>query len=134
MTTTTARLSILAVLSMDDHGPCDPEPSAICPHCGAPGRYVFHCLMSDGSHKSMMKGCLGTFQKDVCAIQCERALANKRAFINGKSKWVSRWDEQVVNALDGLAIGTVTLETLRATCRSVAQQKKSWMKSKGYCR
>lgn len=82
----------------------------------------------------MMKGCLGTFAKDVCAVQCERALASKQAHINGKSKYVSRWDEQVINAIDGLVCGTVSLETLRATCRSVAQQKKAWMISKGYAR
>jgi len=128
---TTPRPSVIAVLGCEDFGPCDPEPSARCPHCGAEGRYVFTALMSDGTTKGMMKGCLNSFARDFCAVQCERALEKKMKAARGKA-YLSKWDDQMITALDGFRAGTVSLETLRATCRHVAQQKQAWMKSKGY--
>jgi hypothetical protein len=126
MITTEQRLTILAVIGCNDHGPCDGGATATCPHCGADGRYVYTCLMSDGSHKQMMKGCLGTFTKDVCAKQCEAAMEKK-----AKNK-TSRWDERVINAIDGVVIGTVSIDTLRSVCRSVASEKQAWLRKKGW--
>lgn len=74
----------------------------------------------------MMKGCLGTFAKDVCAKQCESAMAKK-----ARNK-TSRWDERVINAIDGLVIGTVSLDTLRNVCRNVAAEKQIWLRRKGW--
>jgi hypothetical protein len=127
------RPSILAVIDIKDCGPCDPEPSGVCPHCGAYGRWIYTCLMSDGTHKGMMKGCLHSFKRDACAVECERALSKQKEAIKGNG-YVSKWDSQVINALDGFVAGTVSLLTLRAVCDGVRMQKKQWMRSKGYCR
>lgn len=125
------RPSIIAVLACDDYGPCEEGPTASCPHCGAAGRYVYTCLMSDGTRKGMMKGCLGTFAKDACAKQCESAVGKKALESSGKG-YLSKWDKQVLWALDH--IETVGIPGLRSVCQQVAAEKKAWMRSKGYCR
>ncbi len=122
----TARTTIVAVIDCSDGGPCDPEPTASCPHCGADGRYIYTCLMSDGSHKGMMKGCLQTFAKDACARQCEIAMEKKA------HGYTSRWDERVLDAIDALPY--TGIDALRSVCRQVAIEKKSWMQKKGFRR
>lgn len=82
--------------------------------------------MSDGTYKSMMKGCLGTFAKDVCARQCETALEKKA---HGKA---SRWDERIFAAIQALPVTGIF--QLLAVCQGIANEKKTWMRSKGYCR
>lgn len=124
MSATEIRPSVIAVIECKDNGPCDGGATAVCPHCGAEGRYVYTALMSDGTHKRMMKGCLDSFSRDVCARQCELAVEKK------SKRRTSKWDERVINALDGFVCGTVSIETLRSTCKAVAFEKQMYIRNK----
>jgi len=124
---TEQRPTIVAILACDDHGPCDDGPTAVCPHCGADGRYVYTCLMSDGSRKGMMSGCLQTFRKDACARACEIALEK-----DAHSK-ASRWDIRILDAITALNGGGDIL-LLRRVCDEVTREKKAWMQKKGWRR
>ncbi len=128
MMTTEQRPTILAVVGCEDHGPCDGGATATCPHCGADGRYIYTCLMSDGTRKGMMKGCLQTFRKDPCAHACELALEKEA------HKKASSWDRRILDALDGLNKGMCDIATLRNVCENVRREKAIWMSRNGWRR
>lgn len=121
---------IVAVLDCIDHGPCDPEPTATCPHCGADGRYVYHFLCEDGTTRGAMKGCIQLFPRTAASYECEKALAK----FNNKKAHVSKWDERVLKALEQFRAGTLPLIGLEAVCAQVKAEKKTWMIMKGYAR
>lgn len=124
---------ILAVLACDDHGACDPEPTAVCPHCGADGRYVYTFLCDDGTTRGAMKGCIKLFPRSPAAGQCEKALAKQSLASRGKG-YASKWDERILTAIDQLRAGTLEIRTLEAICEGIVREKKAWMRSKGYIR
>lgn len=119
---------IVAVLACDDHGPCDPEPSAICPHCGAGGRYVFTFLCEDGTRRGAMKGCIQLFPRSVAAVECEKALIKART---GKP---SRWDDRMLRAIEALENGHSDIRQLEAVALQIKNEKRAWMRQKGYIR
>lgn len=94
---------IVAVLSVDDCG-----EGAICPHCGAEGRYIYSFLCEDGTQRAAMRGCLGKFpQHPVFAPEMTRILDKERRYKN--AGWtLPAWDEEIKAAILAYAAGDVT--------------------------
>jgi hypothetical protein len=124
---------IVAVLAKDDHGPCDAGATAVCPHCGADGRYVYTFLCDDGTTRGAMAGCIKLFPRSIAADECEKALAKSCAARGGKG-YLSRWDERMLNAIEQLQNGAIDCRTLEAIAQGIKMEKRNWMRSKGYCR
>lgn len=124
---------IVAVLSCEDHGPCDGGATAVCPHCGADGRYVYHFLCDDGTTRGAMKGCIKLFSMSPAAVECEKALAAAAAFRQGKG-FISRANQRMLDAIEQLRAGVIDARALAAIAEGVKMEKRAWMRRKGFCR
>lgn len=134
------RPKVVAVLARDDYGPCDPEPRAHCPHCGAPGRYVFTALMSDGGTKRMMAGCLASYASHPAAKDCADALA-KEAEAAKSGRKVAHWWGHVLKAIgdlracpSGTPEAAAKLKALETACRTMRLRRRAYMQSRGWRR
>lgn len=90
---------VFFVESIADHGPCEGGVgSALCPHCGAEGRYVYHFLCEDGSSHAAMKGCFGHFPKHQFAAISLRLLEKEREYA-AKGWKLPSWDQDILDAI-----------------------------------
>ena len=70
---------IIAFTGTHDGGPCDDGPTAVCPHCGADGRYVHFFRCDDGREYGAMSGCLELFPVSPVARIQKRLMDKERA-------------------------------------------------------
>lgn len=86
-------------LYIEDHGPCDDgRGSAICPHCGAEGRYIYHWT-ENSEHRAAMAGCYKALTGHLRKGEYEHymeLLSEKQA----KNKQLNGWDKSIIRLLD----------------------------------
>lgn len=93
---------IVVVLGVTDHGPCDMGATAICPHCGAEGRYIYSFKCADGTTRGAMRGCLSKFPRHRFASESQRIL--EKALEYQKNKWqLPSWDKEIKDAIFAFA-------------------------------
>mgnify|MGYP001612654901 CR=1 FL=1 len=122
ITPTSTLPKIVQIVSVTDHGPCDPEPTAHCPHCGAPGRYVYTFRCEDGSTRGAMKGCIQLFPMHPLASYAKFIAAK-----TSKNKPLNRWDEAISKAINDFLEKRTNENTAISICRSQVTQRKAWI-------
>lgn len=100
---------ITRFLGTSDGGPSDGKGSAICPHCGASGRYVHYFECEDGTKRGAMSGCIKLFPVSPIA-QADLALNEKHRDLQkrfGKGATLNTWDKRIREAIDAFYAGTM---------------------------
>ena len=118
-------------LYVEDHGPCDNgHASAVCPHCGAEGRYVYH-WEEDGEHRAAMAGCYkmltGHLQKDDFNRYFQ-LLSEKQA----KNKPLNSWDRTVLRMLDFKKEGKYPDDWCDSKISEAIRQRARYLREKHY--
>lgn len=116
---------IIIVLGVTDHGPCDGGASAICPHCGAEGRYVYVFKCADGSTRGAMKGCLAKFPRHAFAIESARILEKEQDY--KKRGWsLPTWDIAIKDAIWAFADGQISESAAIARVRAAQEARQRY--------
>lgn len=127
--------SVLAIVGVDDFGPCDGGGSASCPHCGAEGRYVINFLCDDGLVRGAMRGCFQLFpgSNTKTAKLVQEAFARKRSAAENKTKLASWWSDMLDEVADFRARGTKEDFALFASrILEIDARRQSWLRRSGY--
>lgn len=104
--------AIVRFLGTDDAG-----PGAICPHCGATGRYIVRFQVADGRELGAMRGCVQLFPVSALAREHARLIGKRDEY--AKRGWrLNRADQQALNAIedaiDGRCSDVTALSLVRA--------------------
>lgn len=129
LTPTSTLPKIIAIVDCEDHGPCDPDPSAYCPHCGAGGRYILRFICEDGKVHGAMKGCIQLYPRHQFTSKVEAVFAKERQY--RKNKWnLPSWDQNIINACHSLGAGQITLAQWESTVRSEFAKRDQFIQRK----
>lgn len=116
---------ILAVLDREDHGSCEDGASAICPHCGAEGRYIFRFVCADGKIHGAMSGCIQLFPKHRLTDKVMAVFEKRDRY--EKAKWVlPSWDQAVVGACYDLGAGKIDLPAWESIVRNAFAKRDAY--------
>jgi hypothetical protein len=129
MKTTEALPKIIAIVGIEDHGPCDPEPTASCPHCGADGRYIYHFICEDGSHRGAMAGCLKLFPKHQFAEKVQ-GVFKKSLEARKSGRRLASWDEDVLKATEMLESGAIQQREWEARLSGAFYRRAAYLKNR----
>lgn len=81
--------------------------AALCPHCGAEGRYIVYFRCEDGSERGAMAGCFKQFLRHPFADRAA-ALLTKRDDYAKKGWTLPTWDVAILEAIEAFADGTIS--------------------------
>lgn len=137
MTTTqtpkTGLPTIVQFLGCDDSGEYG---NALCPHCGAKGRYVFHFLCDDGNRHGAMAGCIKLFPVSKIADEHKKIIerARERAL---KGYKLASWDVAKLTAIEAFYstdMGATEFARVWDVIRNENNRRSNYMAKKGYGR
>lgn len=104
--------TIVKFLGTDDAG-----EGAVCPHCGAPGRYITRFVVADGRTLGAMRGCAKLFPVSPLAREQAQLLAKKERY--RKKQWtLNRRDQQALDLLEEAIAGRVEEHIALSMARS----------------
>jgi hypothetical protein len=125
--TISALPKIITVLAVTDCGPCDPEPTGVCPHCGAGGRYIYSFLCEDGVVRGAMKGCIQLFPRHPFALKVQGVL--KKQLDYSKKQWkLASWDQAIIDATHELEIKKINIGEWESRVRTAFAQRDAYLK------
>lgn len=107
---------------VDDYGEYG---AALCPHCGAKGRYIYRFTTEDGGKGGAMAGCIKLFPQSSLA-RTHKAILDKEK-TGGK---LNSWDTKMLAAVDAAASGEMSREAAELVVRTEQQKRASWMRKK----
>jgi len=116
---------IIIVLGVNDHGPCEGGASAICPHCGAEGRYVYIFKCDDGTTRGAMRGCIQKFPRHAFADESQRIL-DKEADYKTRGWSLPSWDIAIQSAINEFAEGQISEQDAQTRIRSAQESRRGW--------
>lgn len=127
MATTKASLPrVIDVLGESDYGEYG---AALCPHCGAKGRYIKHLLLEDGSEAGAMAGCFKMFPKHPVVAKIDYYQSKWKDY--DQRGWsLSRFDQQIYDAIERMRAGKVTADDVMQTIRTVGAQRNRYRKNR----
>lgn len=127
ITPTSTLPKIITVLGVQDCGPCDPEPTGVCPHCGTDGRYIYTFLCEDGTRRGAMKGCIQLFPRHPLAMKVQGVF--KKQLDYTKKQWkLATWDQMVIDATGDLEAKRINLAEWENRVRSAFFQRDAYLK------
>lgn len=129
ITPTSTLPKILAIVDCEDHGPCDPDPSAYCPHCGAGGRYILRFICEDGKVHGAMKGCIQLYPRHALTSKVESVFAKQRSYAK-KHYELPSWDKAVIEACHALGAGQITAQVWESRVRSEFAKRDQFIQRK----
>ena len=97
---------LVKYLGCHDYGE---ESEALCPHCGAQGRYVHSALTEAGTEIGAMAGCIKMFPKSIVFNDSMR-LFEKRDKYTRKGWKLNRHDEDAIYAISQIGVNGFTVE------------------------
>lgn len=116
---------IVVVLGVTDYGPCDGGASAVCPHCGAEGRYVYTFRCVDGSTRGAMKGCLSKYPRHIFASESQRLLDKEADY--KKQGWnLPSWDVEIKDAIFAFADGSISESDAMSRVRTAQETRRRY--------
>ncbi len=116
---------IVVVLGVQDYGPCDMGATAICPHCGAEGRYIYSFKCADGSTRGAMRGCLSKFPRHPFAAESQRILEKEQDY-KQRSWALPSWDIAIKEAIFAFAEGQIPEEVAMARVRTAQEARRRY--------
>lgn len=128
--------TIVAVLKVVDHGPCDDgHPSAHCPHCGSGGRYIHYAIVEDGTRIAAMSGCIQLFPQDMKYAKWSKLVAEaykrEREAREKRSKLAGWWDG-MIGASEALWDQKITVERWARAIATEENARQQWLSRNGY--
>ncbi len=132
LTATATLPRIVRFVGTTDGGPSDGRGSAVCPHCGASGRYVHFFQCEDGSRRGAMSGCIKLFpvhpiaKLDLDLKERERELQKSY----GPGAKLNSWDQRIRKAIDAFYADEVDEWTTLAVIRSENVAKANYRRTK----
>lgn len=134
ITATTTLPKITRFLGTTDHGPCEGEPSAICPHCGSGGRYIHAFECEDGTTRGAMSGCVQLFPVSPIAKEDmrlnERLTDLKKRF--GSTASLNSWDSRIRTTIDAFYAGQLTEMQAMQRIQIENRAKQAYRQKKGW--
>ncbi len=121
---------ITRYLGMSDGGPCDPDFSAECPHCGAGGRYVHHFECEDGTTRGAMSGCVELFEMTPVAKLHKRLTEKARDAARDK-RTLNKLEQRVMFALDEFYAGRLPQERLDNIINGMRESNANYARKMG---
>lgn len=119
--------TIIDVYDTDDHGDFG---AVLCPHCGAKGRYIKNFLCDDGNLWGAMAGCFTRFPQHPVVKKIDYYQDKWKDY--EKRGWkLSRFDQQIFDALQEMRAGTITADALLNVMNQVARQREAWNERRG---
>jgi hypothetical protein len=133
--------AIVAIVGVKDGGPTDGGyGSAICPHCGAEGRYVYSFICEDGKRRGAMAGCLKLFPKSNAPASRLVIEAHKRMREAAEAKpprKLASWWQAMIDATDALEKSGGGIDAVNAFVAAVGaaeRTRQDWLSKNGYGR
>lgn len=124
---------IIYFIGLNDHGPCEGgHGSAICPHCGAEGRYVWSFICEDGTTRGAMRGCVQLFPKHLFAVESLRILQKEQEYRAQKpTPWnLPSWDLKIKEAIEQFAQGEIQEWEAEAIVKSEKSRAQNYRKNR----
>lgn len=129
--------AVLAVFGVYDGGPCtDGMGTAICPHCGAEGRYVVNFLCDDGTKRGAMAGCFQLFpgSNTRTAKLVQEAFSRKRDLKPG-SKLAGWWADMIAECEEFGMHSNGSKEDVQLFSNrifDIESRRQAWLSKNGY--
>jgi hypothetical protein len=123
---------IVKLIGIDDAGEFG---AAVCPCCGALGRYTYVFQSQDGETHGAMRGCFGKYPKHRFLEESQRIaekvkdneeLARRR----GKAQNLASWDVEIVEAIDAFLAGTISEATADEQIHAAKRRKATWCRKR----
>lgn len=114
---------IVVVLGVTDHGPCDMGATAICPHCGAEGRYVYRFMCDDGTTRGAMRGCISKYPRHPFAEESRRILDKEQDY-KLKGWQLPSWDREIKEAIFAFAEGDISEQEAEGRVRRAQEARR----------
>jgi hypothetical protein len=107
-------------------------PDAVCPHCGATGRYVHSFECEDGSTRGAMSGCIQLFPVHPIASAALRLSDRERDLRErfGRTAKLNSWDQQIREAIDAFYAGTMDERAAMYQIQCAEQAKRNYRRSR----
>lgn len=136
---------IIAIVGMQDFGPCDGGSSTCCPHCGAEGRYVWYFICADGSRRGAMRGCLQLFPKAAGSSRYAKLIQeafDRQAKAKEEKKNLASWWREMVEAAEEFGQDKypdhdhiqAALSILHTKVANAEGRRQDWLSKNGYGR
>lgn len=116
------------ILDVEDGGP---NGGALCPHCGAQGRWIYHFLAENGQQYGAMKGCFRKFPKHPLAAEAAELLERQRER-QRKGQELSGWDQMMLAAIEDYGEHRISEAQAMDIIRAQKARKAAWMKRRHY--
>lgn len=131
----------IVTVRVEDYGSSDGMMgSTSCPHCGARGRYVHYFLCDDGAIHAAMSGCIKLFplaKRTPLAIMADAAFGKleeikRKPISSGKTGKLASWFNDVLEALNKLQSGDITLAEAENIASDAYNRREAWLYKNGY--
>lgn len=100
--------------------------NAICPHCGAKGRYVIDFVCEDGVRRGAMSGCIKLFPISPLAKE-HIAITERQTERAAKGQKLASWDIAKLDAIDQVLAGALTVEQALVVVRDQNYKRSVWI-------
>lgn len=111
----------------------DGSEGAVCPHCGASGRWIHSFEAADGKRYSAMSGCIKLFPVSPVALEDQR-LREKGSEYYKKGWTLPGWDLRMLAAVDAFYSSSRSPHDEEQAMRAIRREKKTadlFRKSRG---
>lgn len=120
--------TVIEIISLEDAGE---GGAAVCPHCGALGRYVYYFTASDGHQYGAMRGCFAHFPKSRFFDRLAEILKKEKDAAK-KGRKLASWDIDVQNAIRDYGNNRKSAEQVDEIIRQADNAKRAYCKRMGY--
>jgi hypothetical protein len=104
--------------------------AAICPCCGALGRYTYAFTCADGEQYGAMRGCFGKYPKHRFLEESQRIAEKEQDIKNDARRGIKRqlasWDVEIVEAIDAFLAGRLSEQDAENRIREAKRRKADW--------
>lgn len=124
---------VIQFLGITDGGPCDDGPTAMCPHCGADGRYIHWFVTDDGHTRGAMAGCVKLFPVSPIAAAHQKLVEKEADLMKrfGRDAHLNSWDTKKMQTIEAFYAGEITEADALRTISYQTAAATSWRRSKG---
>lgn len=113
------------VLYVTDRSDAGEYGAALCPHCGAEGRYIYHFVCEDGTERGAMAGCFKQFPQHPFATKAA-ALIAKQADYREKGWALPSWDEAILDAIHAFGAQSISEQEAQDRIRAAERTRDAY--------
>ena len=99
--------------------------AAICPHCGAKGRYTYNFVTTDGQELGAMSGCVKLYPIHRFALEHKRIMEKEK---DGKK--LNSWDIAIEDAIRDFVKGIISENRADTIIKTEKRKRTNWLKKR----